>query len=57
MSSKVRDWEGVERLWEHTFKKEFRVTTEERTVLTETPSNLKVERKRALKKKTTLSVY
>ncbi|KAF8406832.1 hypothetical protein HHK36_005953 [Tetracentron sinense] len=43
----IRDWEAMERLWEHTFKKELRVTIEEHPVLlTEAPLNPKTNRER-----------
>lgn len=43
----VRDWEAMERLWEHTFDKELRVTIEEHPVLlTEAPLNPKINREK-----------
>ncbi|KAJ0030856.1 hypothetical protein Pint_13533 [Pistacia integerrima] len=43
----VRDWEAMERLWEHTFDKELRVTIEEHPVLlTEPPLNPKINREK-----------
>lgn len=41
----VRDWETMERLWDHTFKDELQVTIEEHPVLlTEAPLNPKTNR-------------
>ncbi|XP_059431928.1 actin-100-like [Corylus avellana] len=43
----VRDWEAMERLWEHTFDKELRVNIEEHAVLlTESPLNPKSNREK-----------
>ncbi|XVF35157.1 hypothetical protein REPUB_Repub18cG0120800 [Reevesia pubescens] len=43
----VRDWEAMERLWEHTFDKELRVNIEEHPVLlTEAPLNPRTNRER-----------
>lgn len=43
----VRDWEAMERLWEHIFDKELRVTIEEHPVLlTEPPLNPKINREK-----------
>lgn len=43
----VRDWEAMERLWEHTFEKELRVTMEDHPVLlTEAPLNPKINREK-----------
>jgi actin len=43
----VRDWEAMERLWEHTFNKELRVNIEEHPVLlTESPLNPKSNREK-----------
>ncbi|GLT74314.1 hypothetical protein SLA2020_461190 [Shorea laevis] len=45
----VRDWEAMERLWEHTFDKELRITTEEHPVLlTEAPLNPKLNREKTI---------
>ncbi|KAH9652782.1 actin 1 [Citrus sinensis] len=43
----VRDWDAMERLWEHIFDKELRVTIEEHPVLlTEPPLNPKINREK-----------
>lgn len=43
----VRDWEAMERLWQHTFEKELRVSIEERPVLlTEPPLNPKFNKEK-----------
>ncbi|KAA8523346.1 hypothetical protein F0562_009769 [Nyssa sinensis] len=43
----VRDWEAMERLWNHAFEKELRVTIEEHPVLlTEAPLNPKINREK-----------
>ena len=43
----VRDWEGMERLWEHTFDKELRVNIEEHPVLlTVAPLNPRINREK-----------
>lgn len=43
----VRDWETMERLWDHTFKDELQVTIEEHPVLlTEAPLNPKTNREK-----------
>ncbi|EOY30221.1 hypothetical protein QUC31_020379 [Theobroma cacao] len=43
----VRDWEAMERLWEHTFDTELRVTIEEHPVLlTEAPLNPRINREK-----------
>lgn len=43
----VRDWEAIERIWEHTFDRELRVTIEEHPVLlTEAPLNPKINREK-----------
>ncbi|XP_037493084.1 actin-like isoform X2 [Jatropha curcas] len=43
----VTDWEAMERIWEHTFDKELRVTIEEHPVLlTEAPLNPKINREK-----------
>ncbi|XP_077236417.1 actin-like isoform X2 [Tasmannia lanceolata] len=43
----VRDWEGMEKLWEHTFERELRVKTEEQPILlTEAPLNPKLNREK-----------
>ncbi|XWS26570.1 hypothetical protein CRYUN_Cryun26dG0042000 [Craigia yunnanensis] len=43
----VRDWEGMERLWEHTFDKELTVNIEEHPVLlTEAPLNPRINREK-----------
>lgn len=43
----VKDWEAMERLWQHTFDKELRVSVEERPVLlTEPPLNPKFNKEK-----------
>ncbi|KAK8660671.1 hypothetical protein V6N13_051586 [Hibiscus sabdariffa] len=43
----VRDWEAMERLWEHTFDKELRVNIKEHPVLlTEAPLNPRINREK-----------
>lgn len=43
----VRDWEAMEKLWQHTFEKELRVSIEERAVLlTEPPLNPKFNKEK-----------
>ena len=43
----VRDWEAMERLWQHTFEEELRVSIEERPVLlTEPPLNPKFNKEK-----------
>ncbi|KAK8535363.1 hypothetical protein V6N12_056884 [Hibiscus sabdariffa] len=45
----VRDWEAMERLWEHTFDKELRVNIEEHPVLlTEPPLNPRINREKMM---------